>query len=95
MARVLITTDYLRPGDEVDGYLREHGHETVHLPMLGRRDPEELVAALAGVDAALDRERTDDRGRPARALAPCAPSSAPASATTPSTSPRPPGSGSA
>jgi len=53
VARVLITTDYLRPGDEVDRYLREHGHDTVHVPMLGRRDPEELVAALDRIDAAL------------------------------------------
>ncbi|WP_205473059.1 phosphoglycerate dehydrogenase [Nocardioides sp. SYSU D00038] len=53
MPRVLITTDYLRPGDAVDQYLRGAGHETVHLPMTGRRDPEELVAALDGVEAAL------------------------------------------
>lgn len=53
MSRVLITTDYLRPGDEVDRYLRDAGHETVHAPLTGRRDPEELVAALAGVEAAL------------------------------------------
>jgi phosphoglycerate dehydrogenase-like enzyme len=51
--RVLITTDYLRPGDEVDEYLRRSGLETEHLPMVGRRDPEQLVAALAGIDAAL------------------------------------------
>lgn len=53
MSRVLITTDYLAPGDEVDEYLRSAGHETVHLPLRGRRDPERLVAALRGVDAAL------------------------------------------
>ncbi|MFJ8148691.1 phosphoglycerate dehydrogenase [Streptomyces sp. NPDC096048] len=53
MPRILITTDYLRPGDDVDQYLREHGHTTVHLPMTGRRDPEELAAALDGIDAAL------------------------------------------
>ncbi|ONI80415.1 hydroxyacid dehydrogenase [Saccharothrix sp. ALI-22-I] len=52
-SRVLITTDYLRPGDEVDEFLRRSGLETVHLPMVGRRDPEQLVAALAGIDAAL------------------------------------------
>lgn len=51
--RVLVTTDYLRPGDEVDELLRRSGLETVHLPMVGRRDPEQLVAALAGIDAAL------------------------------------------
>jgi phosphoglycerate dehydrogenase-like enzyme len=52
-SRVLITTDYLRPGDEVDEFLRRSGLATVHLPMVGRRDPEQLVAALAGIDAAL------------------------------------------
>jgi phosphoglycerate dehydrogenase-like enzyme len=51
--RVLITTDYLRPGDEVDRFLRKAGLETVHLPMTGRRDPAQLAAALAGIDAAL------------------------------------------
>ncbi|MBQ0851272.1 hydroxyacid dehydrogenase [Streptomyces sp. BH-SS-21] len=53
MPRVLITTDYLRPGDEVDDYLRAAGLETHHVPMVGRRDPEDLVSALAGIDAAL------------------------------------------
>ncbi|MFJ4471661.1 phosphoglycerate dehydrogenase [Streptomyces sp. NPDC089424] len=53
MPRILITTDYLRPGDEVDTHLRSLGHTTVHAPLVGRRDPEELVAALDGVDAAL------------------------------------------
>ncbi|MEE1939788.1 phosphoglycerate dehydrogenase [Streptomyces sp. TRM 70361] len=53
MPRILITTDYLRPGDEVDRYLREHGHTTVHAPLTGRRDPAELVAALDGIDGAL------------------------------------------
>ncbi|GLY37749.1 2-hydroxyacid dehydrogenase [Amycolatopsis sp. NBRC 101858] len=53
MNRVLVTTDYLRPGDEVDGYLRGAGLETVYSPLIGKRDPEDLVAALAGIDAAL------------------------------------------
>jgi D-3-phosphoglycerate dehydrogenase/(S)-sulfolactate dehydrogenase len=53
VSRVLITTDYLRPGDEVDELLRSAGHETVHLPMRGKRDPEELVAALQGIEGAL------------------------------------------
>ncbi|WP_206795764.1 phosphoglycerate dehydrogenase [Amycolatopsis sp. MtRt-6] len=51
--RVLITTDYLRPGDEVDRFLRDRGLETRHLPLAGRRDPGELATALAGIDAAL------------------------------------------
>lgn len=53
MNRVLITTDYLRPGDEVDEYLRGAGLDTVHSPMIGKRDPGDLVAALDGIDAAL------------------------------------------
>ncbi|MTD52487.1 phosphoglycerate dehydrogenase [Amycolatopsis pithecellobii] len=53
MHRVLITTDYLRPGDEVDQLLRRSGLSTEHLPMVGRRDPDQLAEALAGIDAAL------------------------------------------
>ncbi|WP_370964172.1 phosphoglycerate dehydrogenase [Amycolatopsis sp. cg9] len=53
MSRVLVTTDYLRPGDEVDEYLRAAGLETVYAPMAGKRDPEQLVEALDGIDAAL------------------------------------------
>ncbi|MCC9153853.1 hydroxyacid dehydrogenase [Streptomyces parvulus] len=52
MSRILITTDYLRPGDEADELLRSHGHTTVHAPRVGR-DPERLVAALDGAEAAL------------------------------------------
>lgn len=51
--RVLVTTDYLRPGDEADAYLVAAGLTTHHAPMAGRHGPEELVAALAGVEAAL------------------------------------------
>ncbi|WP_432043604.1 phosphoglycerate dehydrogenase [Streptomyces cadmiisoli] len=53
MPRILITTDHLRPGDETDRHLRAHGHTTVHSPLIGRRDPEDLVKALDGIDAAL------------------------------------------
>ncbi|MEV1246226.1 phosphoglycerate dehydrogenase [Nonomuraea sp. NPDC049750] len=53
VSRVLITTDYLRPDDEVDHYLRRLGYETTHLPMRGRRDPAELAAALRDSTAAL------------------------------------------
>ncbi|MET8995834.1 phosphoglycerate dehydrogenase [Amycolatopsis sp. NPDC004169] len=53
MKRVLITTDYLRPGDEVDAYLRGAGLDTVHAPMTGKRDPDDLAGLLAGIDAAL------------------------------------------
>ena len=50
---VLVTTDYLRPGDEVDLLLRAAGLDTRHRPMTGRRDPDELVHALAGAVGAL------------------------------------------
>lgn len=53
MSLILITTDYLRPGDPVDVYLKEHGHETVHAPLRGRRDRDELVRLLDGVEGAL------------------------------------------
>ncbi|GAA1642308.1 D-glycerate dehydrogenase [Nonomuraea maheshkhaliensis] len=53
MSLILITTDYLQPGDPVDVYLKEHGHETVHAPLRGRRDRDELVRLLDGVEGAL------------------------------------------
>ncbi|MEV0159873.1 phosphoglycerate dehydrogenase [Nonomuraea fuscirosea] len=53
MSLILITTDYLKPGDPVDVYLKEQGHETVHAPLRGRRDPDELVRLLDGVEGAL------------------------------------------
>jgi phosphoglycerate dehydrogenase-like enzyme len=53
MPTVLITTDYLVPGDEVDRYLTGLGFVTRHDPMRGPRDPERLIAALSGVDGAL------------------------------------------
>lgn len=46
VAQILITTDYLRPGDEVDDLLRSRGHET-------RYRSGDLVADLAGVEGAL------------------------------------------
>ncbi|MDG6106327.1 phosphoglycerate dehydrogenase [Dactylosporangium aurantiacum] len=53
MRTVLITTDYLAPGDEVDRYLTGQGFTTRHDPMRGPRDPERLAAALTGVEGAL------------------------------------------
>ncbi|WP_433796684.1 phosphoglycerate dehydrogenase [Actinoplanes sp. CA-252034] len=53
MPTVLITTDYLHPGDEVDSYLIERGFVTRHDPMRGPRRPEDLIAALTGADGAL------------------------------------------
>ncbi|WP_432826230.1 NAD(P)-dependent oxidoreductase [Dactylosporangium sp. CA-092794] len=53
MPTILITTDYLTPGDEVDKYLTGLGFTTRHDPMRGPRRPERLIAALAGVEGAL------------------------------------------
>ncbi|MEV4347689.1 phosphoglycerate dehydrogenase [Actinoplanes sp. NPDC049596] len=53
MPTVLITTDYLAPGDEVDAYLTGLGWTIRHDPMRGPRSPEQLVAALDGVEGAL------------------------------------------
>jgi phosphoglycerate dehydrogenase-like enzyme len=53
MPTILITTDYLNPGDEVDTYLTHLGFTTRHDPMRGPRSPEDLIAVLAGADGAL------------------------------------------
>ncbi|MFG1605148.1 phosphoglycerate dehydrogenase [Actinoplanes sp. NPDC049265] len=53
MPTILITTDYLLPGDEVDAYLTGLGFTTRHDPMRGPRDQDQLIAALADVDGAL------------------------------------------
>ncbi|OZF04747.1 phosphoglycerate dehydrogenase [Rhodococcoides fascians] len=53
MARILITTDYLEPGDDVDRLLRGRGHTTVHSPSRGPRPPGEMASLLSVADAAL------------------------------------------
>ncbi|GID30619.1 NAD(P)-dependent oxidoreductase [Paractinoplanes brasiliensis] len=53
MPTVLITTDYLSPGDEVDTYLTGLGFATRHSPLRGSRTAAELVSLLDGVDGAL------------------------------------------
>ncbi|MFD0692257.1 phosphoglycerate dehydrogenase [Actinomadura fibrosa] len=50
---VLITTDYLVPGDEVDVLLRDAGFATRHRPRRGVRDRDELIAILDGAEGAL------------------------------------------
>lgn len=53
--RIVITTDYLHPGDTVDTMLREHGLEPVYSPAGRGRSPEEkrgLFAEAAGAIAA-------------------------------------------
>ncbi len=51
--RVLITTDYLRPGDTVDTLLREHGLEPVYSPSRGPRTLEERRSLFNGVSGAI------------------------------------------
>ncbi|SHG17912.1 NAD(P)-dependent oxidoreductase [Geodermatophilus nigrescens] len=50
---VLVTTDHLVPGDEVDVLLREAGWSTRHRPLRGARTEDDLVAALDGAAGAL------------------------------------------
>lgn len=50
---VLVTTDYLVPGDEVDGFLRDAGFTTRHRPLRGAREHDDLIAALDGAEGAL------------------------------------------
>ncbi|QFG22466.1 phosphoglycerate dehydrogenase [Actinomadura sp. WMMB 499] len=50
---VLVTTDYLAPGDEVDRLLHGAGLRTRHRPLRGTREPADLVAALDGAVGAL------------------------------------------
>ncbi|MCS7481981.1 phosphoglycerate dehydrogenase [Umezawaea endophytica] len=53
MSLVLITTDHLRPGDEVDALLTAAGHRTRHLRRTGVRVVDDLVEALDGVEGAV------------------------------------------
>jgi D-3-phosphoglycerate dehydrogenase len=57
-ARVLITSVFLQPGDEVDKLLRNAGFDTVHAPLTGARSEAELrdlVSDVDGVVAASDQ----------------------------------------
>jgi hypothetical protein len=60
--RILITTDYLRPGDAVDRPLREHGHETTHSPAVGVRAEGEMGELPAHAGLVVD-ERDSRRAR--------------------------------
>jgi D-3-phosphoglycerate dehydrogenase len=51
--RVLITTAFLKPDDDVDRLLRAEGFQTVHSPVDPYRTPLELAAELVGVDAVI------------------------------------------
>ncbi|MGV9796729.1 phosphoglycerate dehydrogenase [Mycobacterium sp. NPDC003449] len=50
-AHVLLTSVFLRPGDEVDLMLRAAGCTTKHAPLTGGRSEEELIELLTDVDA--------------------------------------------
>lgn len=51
--RVLITPQFLSPGDPVDRWLREHGCDTVHSTYQRPRSHEELAELLHDVDGAI------------------------------------------
>lgn len=53
MARVLVTTDYLGPGDEVHAVLTDAGHTVSYSPAAGARSAAEAAALFADVDAAI------------------------------------------
>lgn len=52
-ARILITTDYLHPGDIVDQLLRERGLEPVYSPSLGQRTLEGRRSLFDGISGAI------------------------------------------
>ena len=51
--RILITSIFLRPDDDVDRRLRDAGFEPVYHPLTGKRTEEELIALLHGIDGAI------------------------------------------
>ena len=51
--RILITTDYLHPGDTVDQLLRERGLEPVYSPSRGPRTLEERRSLFDGISGAI------------------------------------------
>lgn len=53
MARILVTPDYLHPGDEVDAALRRHGHHVSHHPAVGKRAAEEALTLFDGIAGAI------------------------------------------
>ena len=53
MSRVLVTTAYLHPGDDVHALRRKHGHQVSYRPAVGPRDPDEALALFDGVHGAI------------------------------------------
>ena len=51
--RILITSIFLKAGDEVNRYLAAQGMEVVYRPWHGGRTEEELIGLLQGIDGAI------------------------------------------
>lgn len=51
MAKILITTDYLHSGDDVDSYLRSQGHEVVYSPVSSHASRQ--ASLFEGIDGAI------------------------------------------
>lgn len=51
--RIVITTDYLKPGDDVDQLLRSHGYSPHYMPHQGPRNEAEQLGLLAGAVGAI------------------------------------------
>jgi len=51
--RILITSIFLKAGDDVDRYIRAQGMETVYRPWHGGRTEEELIGLLQRIDGAI------------------------------------------
>lgn len=51
--RVLVTSPFLRPGDEADRLLHQAGIDTVHNPWHGARTEDEMIEILRGIDGAI------------------------------------------
>jgi D-3-phosphoglycerate dehydrogenase/(S)-sulfolactate dehydrogenase len=51
--RILITSIFLKPGDDVDRYLQTQGMGTVYRPWHGGRTEGELIGLLQGVAGAI------------------------------------------
>jgi D-3-phosphoglycerate dehydrogenase/(S)-sulfolactate dehydrogenase len=52
-SRILITSVFLKAGDDVDRYLTSQGFETVYRPWHGGRTEEEMIDLLRGIDGAI------------------------------------------
>jgi D-3-phosphoglycerate dehydrogenase len=52
-SRILITSVFLKAGDDVDRYLTSQGFEPVYRPWHGGRTEEEMIDLLRGIDGAI------------------------------------------